>query len=220
MLNTNLNIADKTLLVFYNGWGMDDHIINHLDTEEFDLITFNNYSELFSPRIEKFDKYPRKILIAWSFGVYMAAFHLQNVKFDFAIAVNGTLNPIDNLEGIAQEIFSATLQNLDETNLINFYKRCCMKKEITDFVLNNKPLRLLKDIKNELVYLHTMSLNNNKLSNIYNISFVGKQDRIFLPANQRNYWQDKAKIVEQPIPHYPFYGFKSWKELVDVATGK
>lgn len=203
--------TDKDLLIFFNGWGMDDNVINHLSAIDYDLVTVFDYEKPIDLQLYMSKNYRKKILIAWSFGVYMAAISIKDYKFDYTIAINGTLKPIDCTNGIDPEIFSATLNNLDEINLQHFYKRCCLK---------NKPQRNLSNIKKELEFIRNKYNPNNDIENIFNFAVIGKLDKIFKPQNQTNYWLNKTNIVNMEIPHYPFLGFKSWKEFIDAATGR
>jgi len=219
MLSKDNKTKNKTLLIFFNGWSMDERVISHLSTDGYDLICISDYTIERDYQQLVSAKYQHRILIAWSFGVYLAAHLLKNITFDLAIAVNGTLQPIDGEQGIAPEIFQQTVDGLSEINLLNFYKRCGVKKNISDFLTANISRRSIESLKSELELILSLYTNNQELANIFNHTVIGLQDRIFLPENQKTFWQNKCTISEIPVPHYPFYGFSSWKEFIDAATG-
>ena len=85
------NNSDK-IIIFFNGWGMDEYIVSHLDCEDFDVIVFYDYSNL-DINID-FLNYKEKHLVAWSTGV-MTATLFDFGKLDSAIAICGTPRPID-----------------------------------------------------------------------------------------------------------------------------
>jgi len=219
MLSKDNITKNKTLLIFFNGWSMDERMISHLSTAGYDLICISDYSIERDYQQLVSAKYQHRILIAWSFGVYLAAHLLKNISFDQAIAINGTLKPIDGEQGIAPEIFQQTVEGLSETNLLNFYKRCCVKKNISDFLTANISKRSIESLKSELELISSLYMNIHELANIFKHTVIGLQDRIFLPENQKKFWKDKCRVCEMPVPHYPFYGFSSWKEFIDAATG-
>jgi len=220
MSSDKTTTENRTLLVFFNGWSMDEKVISHLSTAGFDLLSISDYTieRDYQQLIDGY--YQRKILIAWSFGVFMAAHQLKNISFDLAIAVNGTLKPIDEREGIAPEIFQQTLDGLNATNLFNFYKRCCVKRNITDFLVAKTGERTIKNLQSELELIAHLYKNNKDLANIYNYTVIGSLDRIFQPEKQKAFWTNKSMICEMAVPHYPFYGFTSWKEFIDAATSQ
>ena len=42
-LNRNNN---QKLIVFFNGWGIDENIVKHLDCEDYDVLMFYDYNTL------------------------------------------------------------------------------------------------------------------------------------------------------------------------------
>ena len=60
---------NKNIIVFFNGWGMNETIVSHIDYNKNDVLMFCDYRNL---DIETFDfsQYENKFLVAWSMGVY------------------------------------------------------------------------------------------------------------------------------------------------------
>lgn len=68
-------------------------------------------------------------VFAWSFGVYAAAYWLrkENLSPTMAVAINGTLSPIDDELGIPVGVFNGTLENLSEKSLQNSTVGCACR---------------------------------------------------------------------------------------------
>ena len=70
-----LNHKDNhKLIVFFNGWGMDECVVKHLECEDYNVLMFYDYNTLdvdFDFSI--LNIYPEKNLIAWSMGVMVAS---------------------------------------------------------------------------------------------------------------------------------------------------
>ena len=54
------------LIVFFNGWAMDENAIRHLECGNFDVLIIYDYRDISS---FDFESYKEKYLIAWSMGV-------------------------------------------------------------------------------------------------------------------------------------------------------
>jgi len=79
-LNKNNN---KNLIVFFNGWGMNETPVSHLKNNDFDVLMIYDYRDFdFDFKQFDFEKYDRKYLVCWSMGVYAA--NLFKEIFSFA----------------------------------------------------------------------------------------------------------------------------------------
>ena len=36
----------KKIILFFNGWGMDENVVNHLNSEDYDVLMFYDYNSL------------------------------------------------------------------------------------------------------------------------------------------------------------------------------
>ena len=63
---------NKQLIIFFNGWGMDETIVSHLSAEEYDVVILYDYNNL-SLDIN-FEEYQESHIVAWSMGVMTASF--------------------------------------------------------------------------------------------------------------------------------------------------
>ena len=59
-------IGNQKVIVFFNGWGMDENIVRHLDYEDFDILMFCDYNTLDTDfDFTELTKYRNKYLIAF-----------------------------------------------------------------------------------------------------------------------------------------------------------
>lgn len=203
-LNKNNN---KALIVFFNGWGMDERIVSHLDCYGYDVLSFFDYRNF---NIDEFDfsSYELKTLIAWSMGVYVCNNFYEVYKdFDRLIAVNGTQKPIDDNYGIPKKVYDITVNNFNELSCLKF-----MKKISSDVDLKNYCARITDELQNELV-----SLRNLKVSKLlkFDKAIVSTKDKIIPCQNQLNYWNNNGvKVTETDGSHYIFNRYSSWESLL------
>ncbi|MDD3150058.1 MAG: DUF452 family protein [Candidatus Gastranaerophilales bacterium] len=206
------------LILFFNGWGMDENVVRHLNSNNYDVLTVYDYANL-----KNFDKikniitdYQDITIIAWSMGVWAAAKladYLPELKT--AIAINGTLKPIDDNFGIPSAIYQGTLDNLSEAIRDKFFRRMFIKKEEFNKFLLNSSNRNIDNQKEELTKLQGIVLAQQKeLKNIYNKVFIADKDKIIPTDNQKAFWADKADIIEIESGHYPFCNWQSWDEII------
>ena len=66
----NQKKENKKLILFFNGWGMNEAPVNHLKNDDFDVLILFDYRNFdFDFNQFDFSKYEKKYLICWSMGV-------------------------------------------------------------------------------------------------------------------------------------------------------
>lgn len=192
---------NKELVVFFNGWGMDESVVSHLDCTNYDVIMFYDYNSLeTSFDFSVLEEYNKKNLIAWSMGVMTAT--LFDVKYDSSVAVNGTLKPIDNQFGIPERIYDLTIKGFSPKGAERFIKNM-FDKEVTLSVN-----RSFENQKSELSALKAYSANRDfKYSKI----LISDNDKIIPSKNQTAFWNIEPNLNSG---HCPFFLFKKWEELL------
>jgi len=137
------------------------------------------------------------------------------LKITKSIAINGTLNPIDDSEGIPEQIFLKTLNGWNEQNRIKFNRRIFggMSNAENKFLSN----RTIENQKKELLFLYDLYKQKNRNNIIWDIICVGENDLIFTKNNQLSYWTDKASILVKDWTHFPFSRLKSWDEIIYIT---
>ena len=199
---------NKNLIVFFNGWGMNETIVSHLDCNCNDVLMFCDYRKL---DIENFDfsRHENKFLVAWSMGVYITNLFYDKLKyFNKKIAVNGTFYPVDNNYGIIEKIYNLTVNNFNETSCKKFVQRMFINKEL----LFNRTIQELKD---ELVSIKQYTKAPLQKILNYDKVIISLKDKIIPTKNQINFWKDKGVIIENiDCGHYPFDVFSNWNEII------
>lgn len=179
----------KSLILFFAGWSMDTTPFTGLSQLDCDSVVVYDYTDL---SLEKniLDGYANVFVFAWSFGVYAAAYWLQkeNVRPTMAVAINGTLSPIDDEQGIPVDVFNGTLENLSEQSLQKFYRRMCQSTEQYSAFMSVRPERNLESLRNELIAIRDLSAQRPEVFKGWTKAYIADDDRIFPAANQVKAW--------------------------------
>ena len=113
--------SNSRLILIFMGWGMDATPVASLAKPGYDILVVSDYTGFGCADmacLEKTaEKYGEIVVIAWSFGVRIAAEFLRQAKGKLPItrtvAVNGTTTHIDDTRGIPVTIFNGTLNSAD-----------------------------------------------------------------------------------------------------------
>ena len=116
------NPGCRSLILVYAGWSTSPSLYQDIEITGWDVAVVYDYSDL-SVDLSFLEGYNTVWLFAWSLGVRMAAASLPPEKITAAFAINGTLSPVSDTEGIPPKIYNATADNLDERNLKKFQRR-------------------------------------------------------------------------------------------------
>lgn len=208
---------NSKLILFFNGWGMDAAAVEHLDASGYDLLMLNNYTEL-NPMVENLDSYREVVVVAWSLGVWAASQVLSNnrIQIKQSIAINGTINPVNDNEGIPPAIFKGTIDGWAEKTRERFLMR--MIGGAKEYIKNQSKFgsRSIADQKSELDSIFNQVKRTIESNFAFDKAVIGNQDAIFTPDNQRKSWQGKAQLKTLDIPHFPFVHFNSWEQIISV----
>lgn len=198
---------NKNLIVFFNGWGMDEKIVSHLDCTNFDVLIFYDYRNFSSIEFD-FSQYETKTLVAWSLGVYVCnLFYDVFRNFDKFIALNGTQKPIDDSYGIPSKIYNLTTDNFNELSCKKFMRKISDSTDIHSYCS-----RTSQELKLELESIRDLSVENFLK---FDKSYISANDKIIPSKNQINYWTTtNAKVIEIEGMHYIFELFNSWEEIL------
>jgi pimeloyl-[acyl-carrier protein] methyl ester esterase len=217
------NDASEELLMFFNGWGMDDRIASLLfdgcrESLEGDFLACHDYRSL-QPETDfqrLRERYGRITLVAWSLGVW-AARHAVPFFVDRAIAINGTLNPVSQTDGIPPEIFEATLSSWSDDNRQRFNRRMCGSGEVLDVFSSVSPMRETAEQKEELLclaqYLRTEGIPDEPPWQ-YSHAIIGGRDMIFPASHQFSGWKGVPQTIIADMPHFPLFHFSNLQEVL------
>ncbi|MFI3268071.1 MAG: DUF452 family protein [Rikenellaceae bacterium] len=196
--------SNETLILMFMGWACDEDMIKDVDFEGCDMLCFFDYTgDLNDVKIEDYSGYKRVVLLAWSFGVWVADyFHAKGFlpNVDAAMAMNGTVKPIHNKFGIHELNFKLTVRGLERVGLSKFYDKISAETPIN-------PCK--RDIKVQIEELKNLEIWSSKeyVSTLtWNLALIGQKDLIFSPKNMQNYWDIVGTkfINGKTVEHYPF----------------
>ncbi len=212
-----INHHQDQLILFFNGWGMDDAVVNHLDIGNYDLQIFYNYDQDFCVDLKFHKTYKKIFLVAWSMGVWAASQTLENSELDIekSIAINGTLRPVDDNYGIKRSVFKGTIERFSIRNKQKFDRRMMKSKDDFQTFQSIKSFRTFEDQLLELknIYVLSQSVCNDF---IFDKAVIGKNDLIFTEENQNAFWKNKVDIINKEWAHFPFYNFISWQDIINL----
>ncbi|SHO45541.1 DUF452 family protein [Desulfopila aestuarii] len=206
----------KKLIVFCNGWGMDAHPFMPLDSNECDILHLYDFSELpvIDAVLADIAPYSERILLSWSMGVWAGQhlFDRHGHLFSRAIAVNGTLCPVDTHYGIPRNLFAGTMAGWSELSRRKFYRRLTGGGTIEQKFLQYQPQRSLTDQQRELAYYLSEADCISREQSIYREVVISDNDRIVPTANQLSFWGEET--VMHPGGHFPFYRSNDWEQFL------
>ncbi len=210
---------NEKCILFMNGWGCDAIPFQSMNSKEFDVLMCYDYRDILIPKgVERlFENYQEVHLIAWSLGVYVANMTFFKWKDLFAskIAVNGTLQAIDNLNGIPPAVFQGTINGLNSRTIDKFWLRMCGGKIGYDLFKKQLPQRGINEQKEELTILQEVIQNHFVDWNIFDSVLLGNNDLIFPFENLKNAWSEQENvIILESAPHFCFYSWDSWDDLM------
>jgi biotin synthesis protein BioG len=207
---------NKKLIIFFNGWGMDESIVKHLECEDFDILMFYDYNSLDNDfDWDSLDSYQEKNLVTWSMGVMVSSL-IQPLIRHFvtpspsrcvgkAVAINGTLKPIDADYGIHPRVYNLTIKGFSEEG----------REKFISSMFDIQPPTLLSSLKreineqcSELVALKNYRANTNFK---YDKVLISDNDKIIPTKSQVNFWEIEPNLKGG---HCPFFQFKKWSELL------
>lgn len=213
----------QRLLLFCNGWGMDEKPFQPLGSQNYDVLMLYDYRDLhhildIDPL---FVEYKEVVLVGWSMGVWAGQqlFGKYGGRLAGAIAINGTLAPIDDQLGIPRHIFTQTYTDFDEETISRFYKQMCRDKTHLRRFLDNKPQRSLESQRLELGSLLKHAQNSPVDRSIYTRVIVADKDFVMPTQNQLRFWR-KKKVHRLDGYHFLFYGWQNWDELFENPRRK
>lgn len=207
----------KKLILFFNGWGMDHSAVSHLENSGYDIIEFHDYRIIdFEER--EYSTYKEVYLVAWSLGVWAASCALEKSSLPItkSIAINGTQNPVHPKEGIHPAIFEGTINGWNEKNKTRFLRRTIGSKNKFESYVSKFGERKLENQKEELISLYLQIKNGKTIDFKFDTALIGNKDTIFTSQNQLNQWEGKSKLIHFKMPHYPFFQFNSWDEIIKL----
>lgn len=201
-----------------SGWGTDELQFASLVPDDMDCVMFFDYRTLSPIDLSLIAQYETLHLITWSMGVWIAGHLFKENKelFTTRTAVAGTLNPVDDLEGIPVKGYNSMVDSFNEQVLFDFQYSMFDDQNEHDLFLKVGPKRDMDEIHDELICFQKHVQQNGKAEDIYTSKIVTARDRIFPLKNQIRSWgKQNAIMIKQP--HFPFYSLKNFDNLLALT---
>ena len=172
---------NQKLIIFFNGWGMDEFVVNHLQAEEYDVLMFYDYNSLtIDFDLKTLGRYSEKYLVAWSMGVMIAT--LFNIDYVSKTAINGTLKPIDDNYGIPKRIYNLTLRGFSPKGAEKFIKNMFDNEKEASL------LQIYRDFDGQKSELDALTHYQAKEDFKYDRVIISSEDKIIPTKNQTAFW--------------------------------
>ncbi len=214
-----LKRADATqksqVLVFFLGWGQrPDGWLDLAQSQSCDVLAVYDYEDSACDWIAQLVSYERHYLAAWSLGVWQAAQIIWPWSWTGALAINGTLEPISALYGIAPEVFAGTLEKWQGVESLRRFERRMGIKRSPEYLELRDPDKLQRELQS--LYERILSSESKNCRNIYDEVWIGSLDKIFPAAQQLAAWErEDVRIIQYPLwPHTPEGRINNWDELL------
>ena len=207
--------GSPTLELFFAGWGMDSRpfawAADSPHSASCDFAVCYDYTdmELESPDKASINQarpdirgYSEVRVRAWSLGVYAASLVLPDMgcAISTAVAINGTLWPVDDELGIPHAVYDATAANLTAESLERFNRRMCgAHRPVFEA---RRPLRTVDSLRAELLNIRECAADRAKPQFTgWTQAVLSSRDKIFPIANMRRAWPATPQF-ELDEPHY------------------
>lgn len=200
------------LIVFFAGWGCDEHQFEYLHDDCDVLIVYDYSAEPFG---FAFSAYKTVDVIGYSAGVFMSAVLRDRIPaVRRAVAVNGNPFLFDERFGLsAQKVRSMREITLD--NYMDFRRAyICMPDELERYGKMTFS-RAFDSYARELDFLEDLyEREKNTLRPTFDKAIFADGEGLFDLAAQREFFGDKLKILPDS-KHHVFFKFSSFADIVD-----
>lgn len=214
------NQNNENLIVFFAGWSFDEKPFKFLQCNDFDVLFVYDYNDFKLPEeLKNIKNYKHKYLITWSMGVFVAnLFKNLFSDFEYKMAINGTISPVDNEFGIPIKMFELTLKHAKIGLEGKFYKNVFQTEDEFQEYSKTPVGRTIENRVSELENLYTEIKNHKELEiqKFYDFAIVSDFDKIIPPSNQiASHNQNKVRVLSLPYGHFPFYHYSKWNEILE-----
>ena len=197
--------GSPALELFFAGWGMDSRpfawAADSPHTASSDFAVCYDYTAM-EPASADLRSYSEVRVRAWSLGVYAASLVLPGLgcAVSQAVAINGTLWPVDDALGIPHAVYDATAASLSAESLERFNRRMCGAHRAAFEA--HRPLRTVDSLRAELLHIRACAADRGRAQFTgWTKAVLSSRDRIFPIANMRRAWPATPQ-VELDEPHY------------------
>ena len=202
--------GSPTLELFFAGWGMDSRpfawAADSPHTADCDFAVCYDYTDIQLDKVNQANAqlhgYSEVRVRAWSLGVYAASLVLPDMgcAISTAVAINGTLWPVDDELGIPHAVYDATAASLSAESLERFNRRMCGAHRAV--FESRRPLRSVDSLRAELLHIRECAADRSRPQFTgWTQAVLSSRDKIFPIANMRRAWFATPQL-ELDEPHY------------------
>lgn len=203
----------EDLIVFFAGWGCDDNQFVNLHDRKNVLILYD-YQNL---RLDfDFSAYKNIDVLAYSAGVFVAAVlsdKIPGVKRKVALCGNPYL--FDEKLGLSAATVAA-LKAITLDNYLEFRRKYMVYSEDEYEKYNElQSLRTIESCQSELESLQKMYQQSaDTIRPKFDKAIIAENDLLFNPAAQKEFYQEKLRIIPH-ARHHVFFKFTSFADILD-----
>lgn len=190
------------LILIFTGWSSGPELFRNVDLPDWDVAVAHSFDGTgFDNSL--LNRYTTVYLFAWSLGVYAADVLLDLGRITAAFALNGSVNPVSDSQGIPESVFIGTADNLSSRNLSKFRRRMMPDAEsfrrlFPDTEDDDTVVRLAA----ELYSIHERAYGTVRSPRInWTRAYIGMNDRIFPPENLLRAWNG-VDVVKSNDSHF------------------
>lgn len=193
--------SNRRLILIYAGWSTGPSLFSDVGISGWDVAVTYDYTDL-SADTSFLEGYSTVLVFAWSLGVRMAAVSLPPEKITAAYAINGTLFPVNDTEGIPEAIYEATAANLDRRNLLKFRRRMAGDAQTFHKYFSGESNDAETEcLRSQLYTVRDSILPEKKLP--WRRAYISDNDLIFPPANMQRSWKHLGvETIRTETPHF------------------
>ena len=200
----NRNKGNQRLILIFAGWAMDWRPFRDISLHGYDMLVIWDYRDL-TFNWKPYFGYKEVCLIAWSMGVFAASVTIHELlpRITKKIAINGTLEPVNDRKGIPLAVYHGTINALAPNTLRKFYRRMCLSAEQFAGFYEKMPKRSIADLAEELRAIETHSIFHVPQVEDWDLAVISRHDSIFPTQNQVNAWSHLAPVQFMDASHLP-----------------
>lgn len=195
--------SNTRLILIAAGWSAGPETARGVGPQGWDVAVMHDFTDL-SLDTSFLDGYYTVYLFAWSLGVFAASRLLPPERITAAVALNGTLNPVSDTEGIPPAIFEGTAEGLNERNLLKFRIRMAGSREGAA-VFGAAGKEDIENLRGQLLNILEATRKGDPARELPWIkAFISDGDLIFPPENMKRAWRrlPDVETVALKGPHY------------------
>lgn len=197
--------GSRRLILVYADWGMDWRPFRSLERAGYDVLVIWDYTELtFSWRRVMAD-YDEICLVAWGIGVFAASLtaHETMPHVTKRVAINGTLMPVSDVNGMADSTFRQLIDTLSPGKLRKYCRQMCANERQFEAFWADRPQRTVASMRAELEAIETASIFHAPQIEDWDLAIVGRHDAIVSMENQAHAWRQLVPVQFMNAGHLP-----------------